>query len=102
RGGRRLEKLFRYHPARSADGPGCAFDQRRADPVVARRLPPARYHEGHGALAADDGDAPGGGHLAALGQPLPASARSPDGRERRRMVRYADDFVILCRTAEEA
>jgi RNA-directed DNA polymerase len=52
-----------------------------AGPVAARRLPAAGHHEGHGALAADDGNPPRGGDLAAARQPLSAPARSPDGRE---------------------
>ena len=38
----------------------------------------------------------------AVEQHLPRSARPPDGASGYEMVRYADDFVILCRTPEEA
>ena len=47
-------------------------------------------------------DAARGGDQAAAGQHLSAPARSPDGERGRRMVRYADDFVVLCRTRAEA
>src|SRR5207237_9223962 len=77
-----LDKLLRHDTARQAHGPGGGTDQRRARPVVDRRLPAAGHHDGYGVLAADDGDAPRGGAVAAAGQHLPAPARSPDGRER--------------------
>ena len=66
-----------------------------------RRLAQAGHHEGHGAMDADGGHAARGGDLAAAGQPLSAPARSSDGSHGYKMVRYADDFVILCRSGRK-
>lgn len=43
------------------------------------------------------------GHQSAAGEPLSGPARPPDGRAwPGEMIRYADDFIILCRSQAEA
>ncbi len=50
----------------------------------------------------DDGHPPRGGDQSAAGQHLSEPAGPPDGPAGYEMVRYADDFVILCRSPAEA
>ena len=62
-----------------------------------------RHPERPGEMDADTGLAARRGDQPAAGQHLPRPAGCGDGRTRApRMARYADDFVILCRTREEA
>jgi hypothetical protein len=77
-----LQSYLDSIPRDRADGPGGRIDQRRGGPGADRELPPAGHHRGHGALAADNGNASRGGDLAVVRQPLSAPARPPDGAER--------------------
>ena len=71
-----------------------------ADPD--RDVPQARRPGRHAGVDARDGQSPGGGDQPAAQQYLSQSPGPSDGQEGFEMVRYADDFVILCRSPEEA
>ena len=103
RRGRRPEELLRHDPARPP-----AWSRLRGRIADGRVLAlieaflQARRHGRSGRVDARSGHAARRGAQPAAEQHLPGPAGPPDGRAGFEMVRYADDFVILCRSAEEA
>ena len=97
-----LKSYFDTHPARPADGAGGGFDQRRPSAGADRGLPAAGDHDGHGGWQPTAGTPQG-----AVLSPLLANLYLHPldllmEQSGYRMVRYADDFVILCCTEAEA
>ena len=97
-----LESYFDTHPARAADAAGGGAHQRWPRARPAARLARAGHPAGPGTMDADAGTPQG-----AVISPLLANIYLHPLDELMatrgyRMVRYADDFVVLCESREEA
>jgi hypothetical protein len=98
------------HPARPADGAGGRFDHRWPGSGTDRPLSAPGDHDGNSVLAANGRDAPrlrGGRLQGAVLSPLLANLYLHPldllmEQSGYRMVRYADDFVILCASEAQA
>ena len=103
-GGRRHQRILRQHPAGSTAGPRPRKDRGRPHSCAAGEVPATRRHGDRQRLAADGKREHRRGRSSARCWPTSISTRSTTkwpGRGRE-MIRYADDFVILCRTEAEA
>ena len=98
-----LKSYFDTIPRAGTAGAGESESLRRANPEAAGSVSDARGPGGNEPLDAGSGNAPGRGDQSVAVQYL-SGCRSTTRWRRSgiEMVRYADDFVVLCRTQEEA